>query len=968
MADVFDFYVRDNRKITFDIAEPIMREDSGVTDFRFHIPKTINGLDMSDWAWWFVFVNANKEKYSIALTLSDDPESPLENNLATYTVDYAMSIKAGAVQFALEAINAGTGGTIDNEWHTLTYETKVKETLQGNQAEYAETESDIISALLEEVRTKMNQVIGGATPTPVKYKAQMTDPNAVYLYVGSEPNEYAGHWYYHNGTTFVSGGVYGAGVVDSVPTQGSTNAVQSGGVYEALAGKVDAETGKGLSTNDYSDAEKQKVTDAAADLSAMTTATAEDVGKALKAKTVSDGKVTEWEFGEAGGEDISAITDTIPEYLKASDVTGTYQWYADAEGTIVTTTTINACTFGTVIPIEAGKLYYYKDIIAGKSWYRYANETSGRIVDTMDNDLHNGTFTATADGTVICSGLTANASTAIWTEDEGIYNAGLQQDKIILKTDSTLTDAELPANSKTVGDRIGIVETELDSLGDVAETVKAVSEVTEKVEPINLVDPSKVTVGYLGQDCTLHANTGRITDFIKVDPNTEYTANNLTFGDSSVWVSWMFESADLSSKISKVPSATFTTPNNCNYVRLVYISDAKVNSAMLVESDALPSQYIAYHDPYYVLSADGLKPALDYADAKIKKVIEVENNNYWDATFGRCGVDATTHTITKNESGMMRGSGYFRIHPNVTYYTNRLWSLPHSYVYDKDMNFVCEIGNSSDCITVQHIYTHQILFTVFNPNAYYCILTGTNGGLDVDGVIIKVFADDGIAVNFEPETALAIKSRISSVSPYMFGKKWAVLGDSITAGDGLTANIITRYSSVVAKQCGIIPYNYGYSGSRIATEGSPGDSTYDNAMVIRYANMIADADYITVLGGINDANNQLPLGTLGNTDISTFYGALEVLITGLLTKYPGKSIGFITYPHYQGSERHRTYANAIKEACARYAIPVLDLHSIGGMNTMTTEFSQMFYSDGLHPNELGQAVMAHKICAFLGTL
>ena len=36
------------------------------------------------------------------------------------------------------------------------------------------------------------------------------------------------------------------------------------------------------------------------DLSDMTTATADDVGKALKAKTVTDGKVTEWEFGSTG--------------------------------------------------------------------------------------------------------------------------------------------------------------------------------------------------------------------------------------------------------------------------------------------------------------------------------------------------------------------------------------------------------------------------------------------------------------------------------------------------------------------------------------------------------------------------------------------------------------------------------------------------------------------------------------------
>lgn len=37
------------------------------------------------------------------------------------------------------------------------------------------------------------------------------------------------------------------------------------------------------------------------DLSAINTATSDDVGKALKVKTVTNGKVTEWEFGTAGG-------------------------------------------------------------------------------------------------------------------------------------------------------------------------------------------------------------------------------------------------------------------------------------------------------------------------------------------------------------------------------------------------------------------------------------------------------------------------------------------------------------------------------------------------------------------------------------------------------------------------------------------------------------------------------------------
>ena len=42
----------------------------------------------------------------------------------------------------------------------------------------------------------------------------------------------------------------------------------------------------------------KELTDLKADLGSMRTATAEDVNKALLVKTVTDGKVTEWKFGE----------------------------------------------------------------------------------------------------------------------------------------------------------------------------------------------------------------------------------------------------------------------------------------------------------------------------------------------------------------------------------------------------------------------------------------------------------------------------------------------------------------------------------------------------------------------------------------------------------------------------------------------------------------------------------------------
>lgn len=235
MAEIFNFNVQDNRSIQFpraNLLEPIMQEDYKVATWRFRIPKTLNGIDMSAWAWWFVYTNAKNEKFSELLTLVDDIDEPDSYCTADYDIDYGISYNPGSFSFSLEAINAESGGAITGEWHTKTYAHKVDKTLQGNQAQWAETESDIISALIIEVQNKVTQLVGGATPEPKSLIADMTDTKKVYLYVGEETGESTNYWYYHNGSAWVAGGLYASGItIDAVPTQGSSNAVSSGGVY-----------------------------------------------------------------------------------------------------------------------------------------------------------------------------------------------------------------------------------------------------------------------------------------------------------------------------------------------------------------------------------------------------------------------------------------------------------------------------------------------------------------------------------------------------------------------------------------------------------------------------------------------------------------------------------------------------------------------------------------------------------------
>lgn len=55
------------------------------------------------------------------------------------------------------------------------------------------------------------------------------------------------------------------------------------------------------------------IADSLTTINTMSTATTSDVGKALKAKTVVNNKVTEWEFGQAGGEiDVVNVSGTNP--------------------------------------------------------------------------------------------------------------------------------------------------------------------------------------------------------------------------------------------------------------------------------------------------------------------------------------------------------------------------------------------------------------------------------------------------------------------------------------------------------------------------------------------------------------------------------------------------------------------------------------------------------------------------------
>lgn len=219
------------------------------------------------------------------------------------------------------------------------------------------------------------------------------------------------------------------------------------------------------------------------------------------------------------------------------------------------------------------------------------------------------------------------------------------------------------------------------------------------------------------------------------------------------------------------------------------------------------------------------------------------------------------------------------------------------------------------------------------------------------------------------------------------GKKINVLGDSITEGAGVSLPE-NRFCDRLKFFFGAAEVrNYGIGGTRIAPQRTPSAyPRHDLDFISRVPEMDPDADLVLVFGGTNDfGHGDAPLGTAADTAPDTFYGALSVLMTLLIEKYPGRPIVFLTPLHRQGEAIPKTissaggfesgsgpiledYVDAIRTVARRFSLPVLDLWATSGISPQVPVIRKRFIPDGLHPNDDGHAILADRIVGFLNSL
>lgn len=256
---------------------------------KFQILRYYDGIDLAQKEINIIYLSP--DKYS-DINEAVNKEYNDEYIRFGWLVPYAACSEEGTLTFAVEFVGS------EYCLKTQTAEIKVKSSLDGSNAVPEPTEQSWYVILQEQVSRTLDRastVLDSlGKPTTAQTPSDMEDESAVYVYTGEDGNGYRyGYWYYHDGTSWREGGVYAstALLVDTTLSV-SGRAADSAAVGTALNEKVTAVTGKGLSSNDYTNEDKEAVETAAA----ITNAESAGSGKALTAKTITDGKVIDWQF------------------------------------------------------------------------------------------------------------------------------------------------------------------------------------------------------------------------------------------------------------------------------------------------------------------------------------------------------------------------------------------------------------------------------------------------------------------------------------------------------------------------------------------------------------------------------------------------------------------------------------------------------------------------------------------------
>lgn len=279
--------------------------------------------------------------------------------------------------------------------------------------------------------------------------------------------------------------------------------------------------------------------------------------------------------------------------------------------------------------------------------------------------------------------------------------------------------------------------------------------------------------------------------------------------------------------------------------------------------------------------------------------------------------------------------------------------------YDAQKTFLADISVVGSSLTAEGSgygegsFELDITGEAYADAAYFIV--STYRGTDYTGNI-QTFEDDFCRYEKLVEAEDAPIYRIADNTIVFFG-------DSITAGAGDGG-----YPALIEEITGAAVANNAASGSTLAS-----GTAASNHICEAVAGYTGTADIICVSGGINDYNQNVPLGALtegytAELDTATVTGALESIFRSLMTNHTASRICYVITHKAASAEVNgnalgltfEDYHDAIVSVLKKYSVPFYDAFAESGF--VTSEYGawgeaiRSMYTvnaDGVHPNREG---------------
>lgn len=265
-----------------------------------------------------------------------------------------------------------------------------------------------------------------------------------------------------------------------------------------------------------------------------------------------------------------------------------------------------------------------------------------------------------------------------------------------------------------------------------------------------------------------------------------------------------------------------------------------------------------------------------------------------------------------------------RIRKFCSYNQNKI-AITDSFIDDTISNFTYTSPN--DC---------YIRATLFNSDSKKQIEYGTTPS-SYQAFYTETSCEEGVHLS---------NTQLQDVGNILKGKKWIPCGDSFTDytnktfKNGQFMNKGMTYPRLIAERTGININETFFSSGR--TMAYPSDGTFTNSLTCPsancyYKNIPEDADYITIMLGINDVNHQsgmgstpdgedatgvIKLGTINDTDTSTYYGAYNSVLSWLRENRPFAHVGIIV----TNGTGKQDFTEAQINLAKKYGYPYINLN------------------------------------------